>query len=147
MYQLFKQTVWLAIHLILSSFPSSVYLILIPNSFQNELLELVHELNRDDQVDGLLVQLPLPDHISEKLVCQSVDPHKDVDGFHMFNIGEFTSSIYLPIYYIYQFVHLCTGLVCYIHVCILETYYIMFVLVNYTIMYLNYMSTVTTITN
>lgn len=56
---------------------------------ENELLELVHELNRDDQVDGLLVQLPLPDHISEGLVCQSVDPHKDVDGFHMFNIGRY----------------------------------------------------------
>ena len=54
---------------------------------QENLLELVHKLNRDAAVDGLLVQLPLPDHISEKKICQAVNPEKDVDGFHMFNIG------------------------------------------------------------
>ena len=51
-------------------------------------MELVEDLNNDPAVDGLLVQLPLPDHISEKDICQAVHPEKDVDGFHMFNIGE-----------------------------------------------------------
>ena len=61
--------------------------------FQEDLLEVVHDLNRDPAVDGLLIQLPLPDHVSEKTICQAVNPHKDVDGFHMFNIGQLVHMI------------------------------------------------------
>ncbi len=55
---------------------------------ERELLELVRELNADDGVDGLLVQLPLPGHIDEARILRSVDPMKDVDGFHPFNAGQ-----------------------------------------------------------
>ena len=58
-----------------------------PATSQEELLELVGSLNRDDSVDGLLVQLPLPPHIDEALVVRAVDPIKDVDGFHPVNAG------------------------------------------------------------
>jgi len=54
---------------------------------QDELLATVAELNGDDQVDGILVQLPLPDGIDEAAVIQAVDPVKDVDGFHPVNAG------------------------------------------------------------
>lgn len=54
---------------------------------QETVLELVAELNADDGVDGILVQLPLPDHIDEPTVLRSVDPGKDVDGFHPLNAG------------------------------------------------------------
>jgi methylenetetrahydrofolate dehydrogenase (NADP+) / methenyltetrahydrofolate cyclohydrolase len=52
-----------------------------------KLLELLAELNRRDQIDGILVQLPLPPHIDAKRVLMSVDPAKDVDGFHPMNVG------------------------------------------------------------
>lgn len=55
---------------------------------QDELLELVEELNGDERVDGILVQLPLPDHIDEKAVIAAIDPAKDVDGFHIVNAGK-----------------------------------------------------------
>jgi methylenetetrahydrofolate dehydrogenase (NADP+)/methenyltetrahydrofolate cyclohydrolase len=54
---------------------------------QDELLAVLDELNRDDQVDGILVQLPLPDQIDSEIVLRAVDPIKDVDGFHPFNAG------------------------------------------------------------
>src|SRR3546814_10113676 len=54
---------------------------------QDELLELVEELNGDDNVDGILVQLPLPEHIDDKAVIAAIDPAKDVDGFHVVNAG------------------------------------------------------------
>lgn len=54
---------------------------------EQELLDLVAELNARDDVDGLLVQLPLPPHIDERRVVEAVDPAKDVDGFHPVNIG------------------------------------------------------------
>ena len=54
---------------------------------QEELLGAVSELNRDDRFHGILVQLPLPDHIDEDAVVWSVDPAKDVDGLHPFNMG------------------------------------------------------------
>jgi len=50
-------------------------------------LELIDELNADDAVDGILVQLPLPDHMDEPKVLRAVDPDKDVDGFHVLNAG------------------------------------------------------------
>ncbi|MBO9379229.1 bifunctional methylenetetrahydrofolate dehydrogenase/methenyltetrahydrofolate cyclohydrolase FolD [Sphingomonas histidinilytica] len=52
-----------------------------------ELLDLVERLNADDRVDGILVQLPLPSHIDEKRVIATIDPDKDVDGFHVVNAG------------------------------------------------------------
>jgi methylenetetrahydrofolate dehydrogenase (NADP+)/methenyltetrahydrofolate cyclohydrolase len=52
-----------------------------------DLLKLVDELNRNDEVDGILVQLPLPKHIDENKVLYAIDPDKDVDGFHPVNVG------------------------------------------------------------
>jgi len=54
---------------------------------QEELLAVLGELNRDDNVDGILVQLPLPDQIDAEAVLRAVEPVKDVDGFHPFNAG------------------------------------------------------------
>ena len=54
-----------------------------------ELLGKIHELNNDDKVNGVLVQLPVPKHISERKVCNAVAPEKDVDGFHVVNVGRF----------------------------------------------------------
>ena len=54
---------------------------------ESEILELIAELNADDAVDGILVQLPLPGHMDEPTVLRSVDPAKDVDGFHPSNAG------------------------------------------------------------
>lgn len=52
-----------------------------------DLLALIHQLNTDPAVHGILVQLPLPDHIDESAVVQSIDLSKDVDGFHALNVG------------------------------------------------------------
>jgi len=54
---------------------------------QTEVIELVQRMNRDDSVDGILVQLPLPAHIDEKAVLESIRPDKDVDAFHPENVG------------------------------------------------------------
>lgn len=54
---------------------------------QGELDALVDELNRDDRIDGILVQLPLPEHLSADSIINRIDPDKDVDGFHPVNIG------------------------------------------------------------
>ena len=55
---------------------------------QTELLAVVEKLNADDAVDGILVQLPLPDHLDEKAVVMAIDPAKDVDGLHVINAGK-----------------------------------------------------------
>jgi len=55
---------------------------------EEEVLELLSGLNADEGIDGILVQLPLPDHIDEARVIAAVDPVKDVDGFHPFNAGQ-----------------------------------------------------------
>jgi methylenetetrahydrofolate dehydrogenase (NADP+)/methenyltetrahydrofolate cyclohydrolase len=55
---------------------------------QQELLHQISELNRDDAVHGILVQLPLPDHIDEQAVINAIAPEKDVDGFHPINRGK-----------------------------------------------------------
>ena len=55
---------------------------------ENELLAKVKELNNDPDIDGFIVQLPLPDHISENKVIEAIDPGKDVDGFHPVNVGK-----------------------------------------------------------
>jgi methylenetetrahydrofolate dehydrogenase (NADP+)/methenyltetrahydrofolate cyclohydrolase len=54
---------------------------------------LIDELNADPRVDGILVQLPLPDHISRSAVIERIDPAKDVDGFHPYNIGRLAQRI------------------------------------------------------
>ncbi len=55
---------------------------------QDELFNLVRDLNDRDDVDGILVQLPLPPHIDERSILESIDPAKDVDGFHPVNVGK-----------------------------------------------------------
>jgi methylenetetrahydrofolate dehydrogenase (NADP+)/methenyltetrahydrofolate cyclohydrolase len=57
---------------------------------QEKLLAIIDELNADDNVDGILVQLPVPDHIDEEAVIERIHPDKDVDGFHPYNIGRLT---------------------------------------------------------
>ena len=65
---------------------------------ESEILDLVAELNADDDVDGILVQLPLPAHMDEPKVTRSVDPAKDVDGFHPLNAGRLFlgEPLYVP---------------------------------------------------
>lgn len=60
----------------------------------DELLETVARLNGDDQVDGILVQLPLPRHVDERQVLEAIDPCKDVDGFHPINVGRLCRGDY-----------------------------------------------------
>ena len=58
-----------------------------PDISEEELLALIDKYNNDDSIHGILVQLPLPDHIDEKKVLNAIDPDKDVDGFHPVNVG------------------------------------------------------------
>lgn len=60
---------------------------LAADTTQDELLALIDSLNHDDNVDGILVQLPLPAHLNEHLVIERISPAKDVDGFHISNAG------------------------------------------------------------
>mgnify|MGYP001087910208 CR=1 FL=1 len=64
------------------------------NVSEEELLACVDKLNKDADVDGFIVQLPLPKHISEQKVIEAIDYRKDVDGFHPINVGRM--SIGLP---------------------------------------------------
>lgn len=65
---------------------------------EDELLKLIDKYNKDPKFDGILVQLPLPKHISEEKVLLRIDPGKDVDGFHPINVGKMVvgSDCYLP---------------------------------------------------
>lgn len=63
---------------------------------EQEVLAQIEKLNQDDDVDGFIVQLPLPKHISEEKVIEAIDPKKDVDGFHPVNTGRMVSG--LPCY-------------------------------------------------
>jgi methylenetetrahydrofolate dehydrogenase (NADP+)/methenyltetrahydrofolate cyclohydrolase len=63
---------------------------------EDTLLRKVDELNKDTEIDGFIVQLPLPDHISEQKIIEAIDPKKDVDGFHPINLGRMV--IGLPAY-------------------------------------------------
>jgi len=65
---------------------------------EKDLLEKVNELNNDNNIDGFIVQLPLPSHIDELKVTQSIDPLKDVDGFHPENLGKMVLNLpgFLP---------------------------------------------------
>jgi methylenetetrahydrofolate dehydrogenase (NADP+)/methenyltetrahydrofolate cyclohydrolase len=60
---------------------------------QRELIGIVDELNRDDTVDGILVQLPLPPHIDETVIIERIAPEKDVDGFHPMTVGRNLSGV------------------------------------------------------
>ncbi|MCS6806593.1 MAG: bifunctional methylenetetrahydrofolate dehydrogenase/methenyltetrahydrofolate cyclohydrolase FolD, partial [Blastocatellia bacterium] len=57
-----------------------------------QLLQLVTSLNRRDEIDGILIQLPLPAHIDANKILESVDPAKDVDGFHPYNVGKLVQN-------------------------------------------------------
>ncbi len=65
---------------------------------EDKLLDKIHHLNADHDVDGFIVQLPLPDHIDESKVTLAIDPKKDVDGFHPMNVGNMTLGLpaFLP---------------------------------------------------
>ncbi len=60
---------------------------------EQDLLKLIDDLNRDERVDGILVQLPLPEQIRQTAIIERIDPAKDADGFHPFNIGRLTQRI------------------------------------------------------
>ena len=60
-----------------------------PSITEKELLTEIHQLNDDHTVDGIIVQLPVPPHIRERAVMNAVRPEKDVDGFHVVNIGRY----------------------------------------------------------
>lgn len=64
---------------------------------QNELLAAVDKLNNDPEIDGFIVQLPLPRHIDENAVIEAINPNKDVDGFHPVNVGR--QSLGLPCFH------------------------------------------------
>lgn len=57
------------------------------NTEEHKLLTIIDELNRDSEIHGILVQLPLPKHINPNAVIDAIDPRKDVDGFHPYNMG------------------------------------------------------------
>lgn len=65
---------------------------------QDELLALIDEMNNDPKLDGILVQLPLPKHIDTTTVLEAINPLKDVDGFHPYNVGRMVSNLdsFLP---------------------------------------------------
>ncbi|MFT9597886.1 bifunctional methylenetetrahydrofolate dehydrogenase/methenyltetrahydrofolate cyclohydrolase FolD [Mesobacillus sp.] len=69
----------LGMHNVLIEYPVSIT--------EQELLGKIYELNGDEEIHGILVQLPLPDHINEKNLIEAISPEKDVDGFHPINIG------------------------------------------------------------
>lgn len=68
---------------------------LSPDTTTEQLLEIVDSLNRSDDIDGILIQLPLPDQIDDQLILNSVLPEKDVDGFHPVNIGRLVTGDYI----------------------------------------------------
>ncbi len=71
---------------------------------ESEVLKKIKELNKDEKVSGILVQLPLPSHISKEKIINSIDPKKDVDGFHPINVGNLSSG--------YKTIVPCTPLGC-----------------------------------
>ena len=71
---------------------SSTLVRLPEETTEDELLKKIDEINNDDSIDGMIVQLPLPKHISENKVTQAIHPAKDVDGFHDVSIGKLTKG-------------------------------------------------------
>lgn len=76
---------------------SSLYRLPVETT-QDELLGIIDFINQDDDVDGVIVQLPLPEHIDNNTIIEAIHPSKDVDGFHPVNIGKMVSGLptYLP---------------------------------------------------
>nr|CAG8590872.1 14795_t:CDS:10 [Entrophospora candida] len=68
------------------------------NITENELLKIISEYNSNSSIHGILVQLPLPNHIDQKTITESVDPNKDVDGFHTYNIGSLAKRSNQPLF-------------------------------------------------
>ena len=68
------------------------------NVSQRELIAIIEKINNDENYDGLIVQLPLPKHIDEKIVTSTINPNIDVDGFHESNLGKLLLNIpsFLP---------------------------------------------------
>lgn len=66
---------------------TSVEHVLDEKTSQGDLITLVEQLNKDDGIDGILVQLPLPNHLDSKIIIDTISPYKDVDGFHRYNMG------------------------------------------------------------
>lgn len=66
----------------------SVTIALPEETTQKELLEQINQLNKDSRVNGFIIQLPLPQHISAPKIIRAIDPKKDVDGFHAYNLGK-----------------------------------------------------------
>ena len=78
-----------------------------PNNVEEKVvLDKIKELNKNDKVSAILVQLPLPKHIDKKKVIETIDPKKDVDGFHPVNVGNLSSG--------YDSTIPCTPLGCYL---------------------------------
>ncbi len=71
---------------------NSLFFHLPENTTQEELLELIGKLNGDEDVDGILVQLPLPSHINTAQIIEAINPNKDVDGFHPSNMGKLATG-------------------------------------------------------
>ena len=65
---------------------------------EEKLLKIIKKLNKDKLIHGILVQLPLPKHISTEKIIAAIDPHKDVDGFHPYNVGGLVtgSPLFVP---------------------------------------------------
>jgi len=72
---------------------NSVEFALSKDTTQEELESLIDRLNRDEKINGILVQLPLPNGLDEKRICTKILPHKDVDGFHPLNVGMVATGI------------------------------------------------------
>ena len=72
---------------------SSTLIRLADNCTESVLLNTITDLNKDSQIDGILVQLPLPKHISEQKVIETISPLKDVDGFHPVNVGKLVQGL------------------------------------------------------
>ncbi|MGH8168111.1 MAG: bifunctional 5,10-methylenetetrahydrofolate dehydrogenase/5,10-methenyltetrahydrofolate cyclohydrolase, partial [Woeseiaceae bacterium] len=70
----------------------SVQHTLAGDTSQRDVLALIEQLKHDPSIHGILVQLPLPNHLNEQEITQAVDPRKDVDGFHFQNIGKLTAG-------------------------------------------------------
>ena len=64
-----------------------------PDSVEEKvILDKIDELNKEDSISGILVQLPLPNHIDKQKIIEAIDPSKDVDGFHPMNVGNLSSG-------------------------------------------------------
>ena len=74
-----KKAKKLGIHSVLSVYPDDVR--------QEELLHDIRQFNEDKMINGILIQEPLPDHLDGNELLNAIDPHKDVDGFHPYNVG------------------------------------------------------------